>query len=55
MHIITDILSAVEEDINIKDIYDTMKIIDERHNLFVFDYRDKNKNKPIEHRVYYEH
>lgn len=42
----TDILSAVEEDINIKDIYDTMKIIDERHNLFVFDYRDKNKNKP---------
>lgn len=42
----TDILSAVEEDINIKDIYDTMKIIDERHNLFVFDYRDKDKNKP---------
>lgn len=42
----TDILSAVEDDINIKDIYDTMKIIDERHNLFVFDYRDKDKNKP---------
>lgn len=42
----TDILSVVEDDINIKDIYDTMKNIDERHNLFVFDYRDKDKNKP---------
>lgn len=43
-----DVLAVVnvDKDFDIKELYSAISIIDEKQNLFVFDYKDENRNKP---------